>query len=92
MRQDASFFGEQDLSLVYIAKRLKEALAVEERFTAACLDYLVEADSYVGGFLFRSERIGAFFYVKGTDAERARTVLRDNGWRPYQTPATETSG
>ena len=49
--------------LVHISKRLKEALAVEELFKGAGIDYEVEPDTYVGGIIFRAERTGAFFYV-----------------------------
>jgi len=85
MRQEATFFGERELVLIYIAKRLKDALKIEEQLTAAGVDYLVEADTYVGGFLFRSERTGAFFYVDEGSEEAARTLLSANGWKPYAT-------
>ena len=85
MRQEATFFGERELVLVYIAKRLKDALKIEEALASAGLDYLVEADMYVGGFLFRSERTGAFFYVDEEAADPARSVLTKGGWKPYST-------
>ena len=41
MRREPDFFGEgEDLVLLYIAKKLKEALAVEKLFTDNGLDYL----------------------------------------------------
>jgi hypothetical protein len=40
------------LALVYVAKRLKEALRLEELLTAAGLEYLVEPDKYRGGIIF----------------------------------------
>jgi hypothetical protein len=76
MRREPDFFGEgADLILVYIAKKLKEALAIEGLFTEAGLDYLVEPDKYQGGIIFRSERTGAFFYVAPENQTTARELL-----------------
>jgi hypothetical protein len=83
MRQPPEFFGEEDLDLVYIAKKLDEALAVEKLFDDAELDYLVEPDKYKGGVIFASERIGAFFYVALVKGASAREVLANAGYR-YQ--------
>lgn len=82
MKQDSSFFEGKDPQLVYIAKRLQEALRLESLLTAAGLDYGVEADHYVGGFIFRRERIGAFFYVRPDAVELAHRVMWENGYRP----------
>jgi hypothetical protein len=82
MRQEASFFEGKNPVLVYIAKRLNEALRLEAVFSTAGVDYGVEADEYRGGFIFQSVRTGAFFYVLPDAAEAARQVLRDNGYRP----------
>lgn len=82
------FFEGSEPVLIYIARRLKEALAVEEALNAQGLDYLVEPDRYVGGFLFRSERVGAFFYVHSDSADRGKAVLRESGYKPY-TPEQE---
>lgn len=84
MRQDEEFFGEQDLVLVYIAKRLREARSIEQAFDAAGLEYLVEADTYRGGVLFVRELTGAFFYVREGDSEAARSTLRAGNWKPYE--------
>ncbi len=83
MRQAPEHFGEQDLDLVYVAKKLDEALRLEKVFDAAGLDYLVEPDKYKGGVLFPSERIGAFFYVTPDDGDTARGVLKQSGYKPY---------
>ncbi len=83
MRQDPEFFGDRELDLVYIAKRLKEALRLESALTESGLDYLVETDTYSGGVIFRSERVGAFFYVIPETADRAREVMAQHGFR-YQ--------
>jgi len=82
MKQDASFFEGKDPVLIYIAKKLKEALSLETALTEEGIDYGVEADEYRGGFIFQSVRTGAFFYVLPDAAEAARHVLRENGYRP----------
>jgi hypothetical protein len=82
MRREPDFFGERDLTLIYIARKLKEALALEAALAEAGVDYLVEPDRYTGGVVFRSERIGAFFYVLPETGEAARRVLADRGYRP----------
>jgi hypothetical protein len=85
VRQEPEFFGEAELSLLYIAKKLKEALSVEETLTGAGLDYLVEPDTYRGGIIFASERVGAFFYVAPESLEEARQLLRSHRYKPYET-------
>ncbi len=67
--------------LVYIARKLKEALAIEKMFTEAGLEYLVEPDTYTGGIIFRGERTGAFFYVDPEDQTRARELLQNSGYK-----------
>jgi hypothetical protein len=84
MKQDPDFFEGKEPSLIYIAKKLKEALALEEVLTAAGVDYGVEPDRYKGGFVFQTERIGAFFYVLEEAVEAARQVLATHGYRPYE--------
>jgi hypothetical protein len=44
----------------------------------------VEPDQYVGGVIFRSERVGAFFYVAPESAERVREAMHRNGFRIHQ--------
>ena len=63
MRRTPEHFGEQDLSLIYVARKLKHALRLEQLLTDAGLDYLVESDEYSTGTIFRRLRVGAFFYV-----------------------------
>jgi len=43
----------------------------------------VEPDTYAGGIVFRSERVGAFFYVVPESEEQARGVVTAAGYRPY---------
>ena len=84
MRQEPDHFGDRDLNLIYIARKLKEALALEKLFTDQGVDYLVEPDRYSGGTIFRSERVGAFFYVAPEDDTTARKVMLNGGYRPYE--------
>ena len=82
MRRDDEEFLARDLELVYIAKSLAEAQALESQLTAASIDFSVEADTYLGGTIFRSERTGAFFYVMPDVAERVQAILGDSGDSP----------
>jgi len=82
MRRSPEYFADEDLDLIYIAKRLSEAQRVEGLLTAEAIDYVVAADEYIGGVIFRRTRVGAFFYVRATDGDRARAVLQRHGYRP----------
>jgi hypothetical protein len=84
VRREPDHFGETELDLLYIAKRLREALRLEKLLTDSGLDYLVEPDRYRGGILFQHERIGAFFYVDPADMEAARQVMAREGFQPYR--------
>lgn len=81
MRREPEYFGEQELSLLYVAQKLKHALRLEQLLTDAGLDYVVESDEYAVGLLFRRVRVGAFFYVAPDHASAARDVLRRGGFR-----------
>jgi hypothetical protein len=85
VRREPDFFGEQDLSLIYVAKKLKDALSLEKLLTDAGLDYLVEPDNYTGGIIFRSERTGAFFYVAPDHQSAAVETMQRGGFSPYTT-------
>jgi hypothetical protein len=87
MKQDAQFFEGKEAILVYIAKKLKDALKLEGVLTAAGLDYGVEADEYRGGVLFASTRVGAFFYVLPESVAATVDVMRRNGYKPIEKPA-----
>jgi hypothetical protein len=83
MKQAASFFEGKEPILIFIAKKLGDALRLEEALTAAGVDYGVEADEYRGGVLFRSSRVGAFFYVLNDCLQAAQDVMRRNGYTPH---------
>lgn len=81
MRRDADHFGDEDLSLVFVAQKLRHAIRVEEILTEAGVDYLVETDEYTVGAIFRRTRVGAFFYVSPPAAGAARERLRLAGFK-----------
>jgi hypothetical protein len=83
MRREPDFFGEQELVLVCVAKRLRDALILEKAFDANALDYTVVPTPYTSGAFFRSQRVGAFFYVIPQNAERARELVRLRGFKPF---------
>jgi hypothetical protein len=84
MKQDAVYFEGKEPALVYIAKKLKDALRLESLFAEAGIDYGVEADHYRGGVIFSSVRAGAFFYVLPEILPTAQDVMRRHGYKPYQ--------
>ena len=86
VKQDAAYFEDAEPVLIYIGKRLKDSVRLEEIFTAANVEYGVEADEYRGGVIFSSVRTGAFFYVRPETAESACEVMRRNGYKPYIGP------
>ena len=83
MRREPDFFGDQELVLVYMARRLKEALALEEVLNAGALDYAVVPAPYTGG-LFLSQRVGACFYVAPQSEERARALILRGAFKPLK--------
>ncbi len=83
MRRDPEFFEDRQLHLVYMARRLKESLRVEAVLDAAGLDYAVEPAYYQSGLLFRTTKIGAYFYLPPQDEGRARSLLAGRGFTPY---------
>ena len=84
MRRDPDFFEDRELALIYIAKKLKEALRLEGLLTERGVDYAVEPDTYKGGVIFASERVGAFFYVRADAETRARGLLSQHGYSPAE--------
>jgi hypothetical protein len=86
MKQEASFFDGQEPVLIYIAKRLKDALRLESIFTGSGMDYGVETDEYRAGVVFRTVRTGAFFYVLPQAVDAAHDIMRRNGYKPYDGP------
>lgn len=84
MRREPEHFGEQELNLIYVARKLKHALQLEQLLTDAGLDYLVEPDHYSVGTFFPRWRVGAFFYVAPDIDGAAREALRGAGFTPHE--------
>ncbi len=84
MKQDAAFFEGKEPVLIFIAKRLRDAVRLETLLSEAGVDFGVEADEYSGGLIFRTVRAGAFFYVLPEAVAAAHRVLRDNGFKPQE--------
>ena len=89
MKQEPSYFEGHEPALIYIAKKLKDALRLEEVLAAGGVDFGVEADEYGAGVIFRSVRTGAFFYVLPENVAAAHAVMRQAGYRPYEGPPLE---
>ena len=82
MKQDAAFFEGKEPVLIYIAKKLQEALSLETALTESGIDYGVEADEYRGGVIFRSARVGAFFYVLPEAVAAAHGAMERHHFKP----------
>jgi hypothetical protein len=82
MKRDADYFEGAEPELIFIAKRLADAVALETVLTGAGLDYGVETDEYAAGMIFKSMRVGAFFYVRPELREKAIALLLENGYVP----------
>ncbi len=82
MKKDADYFEGTEPDLIFVAKRLKDAIGLEAVLTGAGLDYAVEADEYEGGMIFKSKRIGAFFYVRPETREAALALMLEKGYVP----------
>jgi hypothetical protein len=79
-RREPEHFEGIEPELAYVARKLRYATRVEALLTDAGVDYVVEVDAVAGGFLFRSERQAAYFYVAPTDLERAAAAIRKEGF------------
>jgi hypothetical protein len=82
MKKDADYFEGTAPELIFVAKRLRDAISLESVLTNAGIDYGVEPDQYEGGVIFKSMRVGAFFYVRPDEREKAVSVMLENGYVP----------
>lgn len=82
MKRDAAHFADTQAELIFVAKRLSDAVALEAVLDRGGIDYGVEADEYDGGVIFRSKRVGAFFSVRPEARESAVALLLENGYVP----------
>lgn len=84
MRCELEFFNGAELHLLYMARRLREALAIETLLSEAEVEYFVEPGPYRGGLLFPRELTGAYFYVLPDELPRAREILSRNKYKPFE--------
>ena len=75
MRRESEFFEDQELILVYMARRLKHALAIEKILNESDVDYFLETGPYQSGLLFRTTKVGVYFYTTSEQEDRARALL-----------------
>jgi len=92
MKRDPDYFTGTEPELVFIAKRLRDALSLEELLTSAGVDYIVETDEYQGGMIFKSMRVGAFFYVRPEVREQAVALMLEKGYVPIAPGSTHETG
>jgi hypothetical protein len=83
MRREPEFFEDRELSLLFMARRLRHALELEDLLTKSRIDYCIETGQYIGGLLFRRELTGAYFYVDPGDLVKSRELLTKNGFKPF---------
>ena len=69
----------RDPERIYVARTLRLSLRVEEWLTTAGVDYTVQVESVGRSLLFRTERIGAVFYVNAGQASYCREQLTAAG-------------
>ena len=67
-----------------MARRLSDALLMENLLTASGVDYLVETGTYSSGFIMRRELAGAFFYVAPKDLQTTRAIMASNRLKAYE--------
>jgi hypothetical protein len=91
MKRDADWFEGREPELIYIAKKLSDATALEAVLTEAGIDFGVEADEYQGGVIFRRTRIGAFFYVLPEARESTVALMRAQGYRLFPASGSGSS-
>lgn len=82
MRREPEFFGDGEMELIQVSRKLKEAQSVEDALTEAGIDYVVQPEPYQGRMLYilPTARIGAFFYVPVESSAPARELLDARGF------------
>jgi hypothetical protein len=87
MRHDPEHFGERELVLFYMARRLKDALALEKVLDQQEVEYTVVPAPYASGLLFPFRRVGAFFYSAPESYQDIVKIMLENGFKPLKPPA-----
>lgn len=83
MRRGTEHFGDAELDLLYMARRLRDAVKLEEILTAAGVEYLIETGTYTAGFLVKRDLAGVFFYVAPEDLATSQSLLTAHHFEPY---------
>jgi hypothetical protein len=84
MRREPEFFDDRELRLLFMARRLRDALRLEDLLTRSGIDYYIETGHYEAGILFKRELTGAFFYIDPGDLVRSQQLLIENRFKPYE--------
>ena len=84
MKKEPDYFDGIEPALIFVAKRLRDAIHLESVLDEAGIDYGVEPDEYLGGTIFKSARVGAFFYVRPEFRESAVAAMLEKGYIPVQ--------
>ena len=72
MKKDADYFEGVEPDLIFVAKRLRDAISLESVLTGAGIDYAVEPDHYEGGVIFRIDARGRVFLRSSGIARKCR--------------------
>ncbi len=82
MRESVEVLDDDDFQLVHISVQLAEAKRVERLLCAENIRYVVNPEKYRATFLFvfSTERVGAFFYVRTEEVDRCRALLSSQGF------------
>ena len=75
MKQEPAFFEGKSPVLVYIAKRLKDALRLEQSSPKPASTSASKPTNIAPASIFRTVRAGAFFYVLPDSVDRAFAVM-----------------
>jgi hypothetical protein len=70
----------RDPERILVARSLRFALRIEEWLSTAGIDYAVQVESIGRSLLFRTERMGAVFYVNAGQATYCRERLTADGF------------
>jgi len=78
-RVDPDALEHHNLEQIFIAAKLAEAQRVEDVLTLEGIQYVVNVEKFVSGFLSLRPRNGAVFYVASAQADYCRSRLVDAG-------------
>lgn len=78
---DPATFDDKEVTIVYVAGRLKEGKQVEQVLSANAIDYAVDSEPFQSRVLgiLPVEYEGVGFYVVSSQADFGRRLLREAG-------------